>query len=278
MHHDHDAELEDHDRGLAFDMPKLMSRRRALGFLTGSVTTAALAACGASSSSNGGSASTATGSSTATTSSADTEEIPDETAGPYPGDGSNGPNVLTESGVVRSDITKSFGDASGVAEGVPATIEMTLLDVAAGGSPLAGAAVYLWHCDIAGRYSMYDGDVAEENYLRGVQESDDEGKVRFTSIFPAAYSGRWPHIHFEVYESLDAATSGGSKLKTSQIALPKESCELVYATQGYEQSVQNLAQTSLDSDMVFSDGYASQLATTSGAVDSGIAIKLNVGV
>jgi hypothetical protein len=42
--------------------------------------------------------------------------------------------------------------------------------------------------------------------------------------------------------------------------------------------VQNLAQTSLDTDNVFSDGYASQLASTSGDVDSGIAIKLNLGV
>jgi hypothetical protein len=82
----------------------------------------------------------------------------------------------------------------------------------------------------------------------------------------------------EVYESLGAATSAGSKLKTSQIALPRETCDLVYATEGYARSVQNLAQTSLDTDNVFSDGYASQLATTSGAVDSGIAIKLNVGV
>ena len=36
-------------------------------------------------------------------------EIPEETAGPYPGDGSNGVNVLSESGIVRSDITSSFG-------------------------------------------------------------------------------------------------------------------------------------------------------------------------
>jgi protocatechuate 3,4-dioxygenase beta subunit len=111
-----------------------------------------------------------------------------------------------------------------------------------------------------------------------VQESDAGGKVTFTTIFPAAYSGRWPHIHFEVYSSLDDATSARSKLKTSQLALPQKACELVYATSGYEQSVSNLAQTSLDSDMVFSDGYASQLATTSGTVDSGMAVKLNVGV
>ena len=91
-------------------------------------------------------------------------------------------------------------------------------------------------------------------------------------------TGRWPHIHFEVYESLDAATSAGAKLHTSQIALPQDACEAVYATDGYEQSATNLAQTSLDTDMVFGDGYKSQLATTSGSVDSGIAIKLNVGV
>jgi protocatechuate 3,4-dioxygenase beta subunit len=275
MSHHHDAELEDHDKGLAFDMPRLISRRRALGVLTGSVASAALTACGASSGSSG---SASTSASTTTTSGESTTEIPDETAGPYPGDGSNGPNVLTESGVVRRDITKSFGDASGVAKGVPATVEMTLLDVAGGGTPLAGAAVYLWHCNIDGHYSLYDDDVAQENYLRGVQESDADGKLWFTTIFPAAYAGRWPHIHFEVYESLDSATSGGSKRKTSQIALPHETCELVYAADGYEQSVTNLAQTSLDTDNVFSDGYASQLATASGGVDDGIRVALNVGV
>jgi protocatechuate 3,4-dioxygenase beta subunit len=252
--------IEDHDRGLAFDLPQLITRRKALGVLAGGVA-AAIAGCG---------------SDTRESSSASTTEIPDETAGPFPGDGSNGPNALAESGVVRSDITSSFGSASGVAEGMPAAIEMTLLDVAAGGTPLSGAAVYLWHCDIAGRYSMYDID--DENYLRGVQESDGNGTVLFTSIFPAAYAGRWPHIHFEVYESLDAAMSGGTKLKTSQIALPQDTCKLVYATPGYEQSVENLASTSLDGDNVFGDGYASQLATASGSVDDRITIKLNVGV
>jgi protocatechuate 3,4-dioxygenase beta subunit len=204
--------------------------------------------------------------------------VPEETAGPYPGDGSNGPNVLAETGVVRSDITSSFGGASGTAAGVPTAIEMKLLDLAAGGTALAGAAVYIWHCDMPGRYSMYDAEIASENYLRGVQVSDKQGKVSFASIFPGAYSGRWPHIHFEVYESLEAATAAGSKLRTSQIALPQGACDAAYATDGYEQSIQNLAQTSLDSDMVFSDGYASQLADWSGSAGDGIALRLNVGV
>jgi hypothetical protein len=95
--------------------------------------------------------------------------IPEETAGPFPGDGTNGPNVLAESGVVRSDIT------------------------------------------------MSDDDAARS---------------------PSRRSSRPP----------------------------------------YEQSVANLAQTSLDTDMVFSDGYAGQLATVSGSVESGLAVRLNVGV
>jgi hypothetical protein len=85
-------------------------------------------------------------------------------------------------------------------------------------------------------------------------------------------------MHFEVYESLDAATAASTKLKTSQIALPEDACKTAYATSGYEQSVQNLSQTALDGDNVFADGYASQLATASGSVKEGFTLALNVGV
>ena len=277
------TEIEDHDRGLDHDLPRLISRRRAVGLLAGGLGSAFLAACGGSAGESQTGAAGATPSATATgsasaTATATAEEIPEETAGPFPGDGSNGPNVLAESGAVRRDITKSFGDASGVAEGVPTTVELTLLDVAAGGTPLAGAAVYLWHCDMSGRYSLYDQSIAGENYLRGVQESDRDGRLTFETIFPSAYQGRWPHMHFEVYESLDAAAAAGTKLRTSQLAVPKAICDEVFATAGYEQSVQNLARTSLETDMVFSDGYKSQLASVSGSAADGVALKLNVGV
>ena len=49
--------------------------------------------------------------------------------------------------------------------------------------------------DLYGEYSEGETD---QNYLRGVQEAGPDGRVRFTSIFPAAYAGRWPHVHFEV--------------------------------------------------------------------------------
>ena len=163
-------------------------------------------------------------------------------------------------------------------DGLPATVDLKLVDVAGGGGPLAGAAVYLWHCNRDGQYSLYDAAISDQNYLRGVQVSDRGGAHSFTSIFPGAYSGRWPHIHFEVYDSLDTATAASTKLRTSQIALPEDACDVVYATDGYEQSLQNLAQTSLDTDLVFSDGYASELASWAGDADKGISLSLNVGV
>jgi protocatechuate 3,4-dioxygenase beta subunit len=150
---------------------------------------------------------------------------------------------------------------------------------AATGDAAKGAGVYLWHCDRDGNYSLYSQAAASENYLRGAQETDAGGTVSFKSIFPACYSGRWPHIHFEVYGSLSDATSSGPIVKTSQIALPKEACEAVYATSGYEQSVSNLSQVSLTSDNVFSDdGAIHQLATMSGDAAGGYVAALTIGV
>jgi protocatechuate 3,4-dioxygenase beta subunit len=281
MHDHHDD--EPHDLGLSHDLPTLLDRRRALGLLSGAGLAAALAACSTDDSTTPSAASSSTSSSRggspagATTASTGTE-IPEETAGPFPGDGSNGVNVLTESGIVRSDITSSFGTGSGVATGVPLTITLKVLDTANGSAPLEGAAVYLWHCDQSGRYSLYSDGVTDENYLRGVQAAAADGTVTFTSIYPAAYSGRWPHIHFEVYPSLADATRASGKLRTSQVALPEKASRRVYATDGYDASTANLAQTSLQSDMVFSDGWSLQLGTVTGDTDSGMTVSLNVPV
>lgn len=275
---------EDH-RGLVYDIRTLIDRRRALGIFGGVALTSLLAACGATTDIRTGapaaastSSSTPTPSSSASTDPAAVGEVPDETGGPYPADGSNGINVLDDSGIVRSDIRSSFGASTTVAPGVPLTIALTVRD-ATTGAALEGRGVYLWHCDRAGGYSLYSRGVENENYLRGVQQTDATGTVTFTSIYPACYSGRWPHIHFEVYEDVATAIASGPIVKTSQIALPGEANDAVYATDGYEQSIRNASQVSLQDDNVFGDdGGIHQIATMSGSVAAGYTAALTIGV
>src|SRR5262245_7128747 len=114
-------DLDDHDRGLSFDLATLLDRRRALTLL-GGAGLVGLVGCGrggrsgtdgtaadATSTTATGGPTTAGATETTTASDGSCSVIPEETAGPYPADGSNGPDVLTESGVVRRDITSSFG-------------------------------------------------------------------------------------------------------------------------------------------------------------------------
>ncbi|MBE1465063.1 intradiol ring-cleavage dioxygenase [Kibdelosporangium phytohabitans] len=254
------------DQGLGFDIGTLLSRRRALRFLGLGAAGAALAACTTQPSAAPAATSPSAG------------EIPEETAGPYPGDGSNGPDVLDQSGVVRSDIRTSFGPSNGTAQGVPMTLQLVVADLAEGGTPFTGVAVYVWQCDREGRYSMYSEGAQNENYLRGVQIADAAGKVRFTTIFPACYPGRWPHIHFEVYPDETSITDASKTIATSQVALPQNACETVYAQPGYERSVRTLRSVSLSDDNVFGDSGGAQLGTVTGDVNTGYTVALNVGV
>ncbi|GGD89745.1 intradiol ring-cleavage dioxygenase [Microbacterium murale] len=271
------------DQGAPFDIRTLLSRRGVLGLAGLGVGAVVLAACApATSSSSGASASATTGESstdsTTSTTPAAAAEIPDETAGPYPGDGSNGPDVLEDSGIVRQDIRSSI-DGSVTADGVPLTFELEVLDMANGDIPFAAVAVYAWHCTAGGEYSMYSSGLEDVTYLRGVQVADADGKVSFTSIFPGCYSGRWPHIHFEVYPDADAITDSTSAIATSQIALAQGACDTVYADSRYTGSAQNLANVTLDSDNVFGDdGGALQLATVTGDATSGYNATLQVRV
>jgi protocatechuate 3,4-dioxygenase beta subunit len=285
MSHDHD---HDHDQGLAHDLNTLRrqtaSRRSALRWLAGG---SALALLGCGGGDDATSTTTSSGSSSGGSSSGSTgtcSVIPEETAGPYPGDGSNSvggtvANALALSGIVRSDIRSSVASASGVATGVPLTVVIDLVNTNASCADLSGYAIYLWHCDAAGRYSMYSSGVTDQNYLRGVQPTASDGTATFVTVFPGCYSGRVPHIHFEIYRSTSTASSFGNKLRTSQLALPRDVCTSVYAgSSTYSASVANLAAISFATDNVFSDGVTTQLATVTGDLSSGYTARLTVGL
>ena len=159
------------DQGLAFDVETLLSRRavlRATGYGAMGAGLFSVVGCGPAISSATPGATAGSSVATSGSSVAECTTIPEETAGPYPGDGTNGPDVLNQSGVVRADIRSSFGSSTTVASGVPLTIRLAILDLAKSCAPIDGAAVYLWHCDQAGRYSLYSQGATNENYLRGV--------------------------------------------------------------------------------------------------------------
>ncbi|MFT4195329.1 intradiol ring-cleavage dioxygenase [Ottowia sp.] len=309
MHTLHD----EHDLGLQHDLQvmalRLRERRRLLGLIAAGGASLTLSACGGGSddtstdtstdTDTGTDTSTDTGTGTGTTTgtgtSTDTDTgsttclaDPTETQGPYPADGSNSVNgsvvnVLAQSGVVRSDIRSSFGGLSGTAAGLRTTLTITLVDVNDSCAPLSGYAIYLWHCTRDGTYSLYSSGVLNQNYLRGVQTTDANGQCTFVTIFPACYSGRWPHIHFEVYKDANSASSYTNKLLTSQMAMPADVCNAVYPqVSGYSASVSNLSKVSLSSDNVFGDNTAAEIAwqtpAFTGDITNGYDATISIGL
>ena len=193
------CDAHDHDVGLLHDLQMLQmpaaQRRKALRWLASGVLLMGCesggeydAAAGTTSgSTTGGTTGTTRGDTTTTSRSCSV--IPEETAGPYPADGFNsaaggGPggnsstssatvNALNLSGIVRSDIRSSIAGATAVAAGEPLTIE--LVNTNNDCADLSGYAIYLWHCNREGRYSLYSSGITQENHLRGVQPTGSDG-------------------------------------------------------------------------------------------------------
>jgi len=277
--------MDHHDNSLSEDLDRMLAsvatRRQSLRWLFAGAAAIPRAGCGGGTTDSETVASSS-GSSGATTSTG-CSVIPEETGGPYPGDGTNRnasgvANALVLSGIVRSDIRASVAGATGVAPGIPLTIRLQLVNVAANCAAASGAAVYLWHCTRDGGYSMYSNGITGENYLRGVQEADSQGVVTFQTIFPGCYDGRMPHVHFEVYPTLAKASNAANRIKTSQFAFPLATLGEAYATSGYSTSVSNLARISYATDNVFSDGTALQMAAVTGNPTQGYVATLTVGV
>jgi protocatechuate 3,4-dioxygenase beta subunit len=211
---------------------------------------------------------------------APTAQTPGETGGPFPADGSNDNgsgtiiNILKDPRSMRTDIRSDL-DGSNTQEGVPLTLNMRVAKV--GGAPLAGAVVYVWHCNKVGQYSEYNspmlgGDFTARSYLRGAQTADAAGAVTFTTVLPGRYQGRAFHIHYEVYSD----TSYGTKLLTSQIAIDDALIDQLYSKAAYTSALKN--ETTNAQDNVFSDGVEHELLSMSGTVATGLTAAFTVGI
>jgi protocatechuate 3,4-dioxygenase beta subunit len=126
--------------------------------------------------------------------------------------------------------------------------------------------------------------VTTESYLRGVQVTDSNGEVTFTTIYPACYSGRWPHIHFEVFlGGLTSSSTGKTASLISQMAMPAATNTAVFnGSSLYSASIANYSAISLSSDNVFGDNTSAQLAqmtpTLTGSVSEGYTGSIVIGI
>ena len=240
-------------------MNALMDRRRALaalGWLGGS---AWLLDC--TSSSHDAAAPDAAASDAATSGAC--AEIPDETAGPYP----DTMDMVANPAFYRSDVREDR-------TGVTLALVLVVVDSADGCTPIAGANVEIWHCDADGVYSEYANSMnagsTTSTFLRGVQTTDANGRVAFTTIYPGWYQGRATHIHIQVY-------NGTTVKKTTQLAFPETVNDAVYGG-GSAYYTKGVNPTTNAQDMVFGDGDALELATLSGSVTAGYTATLQIGV
>jgi protocatechuate 3,4-dioxygenase beta subunit len=230
---------------------KKLTRREALGMLGATGAALSLIRCGGSPTSP-----TPTSSVAPPTSASSTCAVtPSETVGPYPS--------LTD--LFRSDIREGK-------TGLPVTLTITVVNTSSSCSPVTGANVEIWQCDAEGHYSQYSQpgyNGQSETFLRGIQTTDSNGRVTFTTIYPGWYMGRATHIHAEVKVN-------GRSVKVTQIAFPESITATVYAVGVYAPKGQN--PTSNSSDNVFADSVASELATVSGNATNGYTATFTIGI
>jgi len=224
-----------------------IGRREALGVMGAAAGAAIAYGCGGDSL-TGSSGGTTT---TTTSTNGSCAVTPSETAGPFPS--------LTD--LFRADIRE--GKAGTV---LALTIKVVNANSACG--PVSGANVEIWHVDASGDYSQY-GAQAGRTFLRGIQTTNANGEVVFTTIYPGWYQGRATHIHVEV-------TISGVSRKVTQIAFPESVNATVHRSGVYASRGTNPMSNS--SDMIFADSLSSEIVTPVGDPSTGFTATFQVGV
>jgi protocatechuate 3,4-dioxygenase beta subunit len=227
-----------------------LARRQALKAM-GGAGLGLVFGCGSSPTSPTGTTTSTTTATTGTTSSAACAVAPNETIGPYP----------SLADFFRSDIREDR-------TGTVLTLTLKIVNAAAGCAPVANANVEIWHTDVAGTYSQYGSQTAR-TFLRGIQTTNANGEVVFTTIYPGWYQGRATHIHVEV-------TVAGRSVKATQMAFPESINNAVYASPLYASRGPN--PMSNLSDGIFADSLSSELVTPVGSPTSGYTASWQIGI
>jgi len=196
--------------------------------------------------------------------------VAEEVEGPYPLRA-----ILSNRALQRSDMTEGK-------TGVALALRIKLVDINNACAPIAGASVYLWHCDKDGRYSGYEANAqagqAGQTYLRGVQVSDADGGVTFKTIVPGWYAGRITHMHAMVFLAGSSLGSASTATATTQFAFPPAAMSEVYDSPLYKARGQNRSVASFADDSIFSDGTGTEMVAMAGSASDGYLGAIVVGV
>jgi uncharacterized protein (TIGR03437 family) len=197
---------------------------------------------------------------------------PTTTEGPY----------WVDEKLFRQDIRTDPTDGT-TKTGVPLTLTINIQNLSGSScTPLVGAYVDIWHCDAKGIYSdvsqSYNPgggtgtvNTAGKKFLRGYQITDDNGQVKFTTIFPGWYSGRTIHIHIRV-RSYNGTTVLSNFV--SQIFFDETTNNTVLGSTNYSRT--SSRDTTNASDNIYG-GNTRMLASASGSVDAGYTASITMG-
>lgn len=227
-----------------------IGRREVLALLGATSAAALTLGCGESPTSPTAATTTTTAATSGATNGA-CAVTPSETAGPFP-------SLLD---LFRSDIREGK-------PGIQLDLNIGVVNTASSCAPLTDVNVEIWQCDASGNYSQYGSERAQ-TYLRGIQTTDANGQVKFTTVYPGWYQGRATHIHVEV-------TRAGQSLKVTQIAFPDAVNAEVYGSGVYASRGTN--PTTNLRDGIFADSLNSEMASITGNPSSGYGATFTIGL
>src|SRR6266436_1021862 len=233
----------------------------------------------------------ATGSSSSSTSSSSSSSScvasTNVTRGPYFVDNQSDSNITSDdvdtSVPERSDIRSDTKGSTGTQSGLPVTLNITVGSYSSGAcTPIANAQVHIWHCNAQGVYSDIqastndnDADLTGENFLRGYQYTDANGKVTFTTIYPGWYSGRAVHIHVKVrvFDSSGNVTTEA----TTQLFFDDSISTAVYAANS-DYSRSGTRDTMDSADSIYAAESPALLVSLTGSASTSYAGTISIGV
>ncbi len=141
---------------------------------------------------------------------------PAQTQGPY----------FVDEKLNRSDIRSDPGSGK-VEAGVPLSLTFLVSQVGSGQClPLSGVQVDVWQANALGHYSDISGEHTRgQQFLRGFQRTDAQGRAHFSTVYPGWYTGRTVHLHFKLRR--------GNAQFTSQLFFDEALTDRVYAQAPY---------------------------------------------